>query len=196
MPIVAAEPVMFPEGLLTEPDALADRHGRWWAVYTKSRAEKALARHLNLRSVPYYLPLYRNSWQKNGRTFTSHLPLFPGYVFLFGEDPARVAALESNCVSRMLPVLDQSRLFTDLRRVDRMLSAQVPVTPVDQYLPGQPVRIIAGPFAGLVGTLVRKGSQLRLVVEVAFLNQAVWAEVEPWTVEPVLDSSLSSYTAS
>jgi transcription antitermination factor NusG len=196
MPIVAAEPVMYPEGLLTDADALADWRGQWWAVYTKSRAEKALARHLNVRSVPYYLPLCRNTWQKNGRTFTSHLPLFPGYVFLFGDDAARVAALESNCVSRMLPVLDQGRLFSDLRRVDRMLSARVPVAPADELLPGQPVRIVAGPFAGLTGTLVRKGAQLRLVVEVAFLNQAVWAEVEPWTVEPVPQSSLASYPAS
>ena len=191
MPIVAAEPVMFPDGLLTEPDALADRTGRWWAVYTKSRAEKTLARHLYTRSVPYYLPLYRNTWQKSGRSFTSHLPLFPGYVFLFGDDSARVAALESNCISRLLPVPDQPRLFTDLRRVDRMLSARAPVAPVDQFVPGQPVRIVAGPFKGLTGTLVRHGSQLRLVVEVAFLNQAVWAEVEPWTVEPAPRSALA-----
>jgi transcription antitermination factor NusG len=184
MPIVAAEPVVFPDDLLTAPDALADRPGRWWAVYTKSRSEKALARHLFTRTVPYYLPLYQNTWRKNGRTFTSHLPLFPGYVFLFGDDGARVAALESNVVSRLLPIPDQPRLFSDLRRVDRMLTAQAPVAPTTELAVGQPVRIIAGPLEGLTGTLVRFGNQFRLVVEVAFLRQAVWAEVESWMVEP------------
>ena len=185
MPLLAAEPIRFPDGLLTDPDALADRPGRWWAVHTKARGEKALARHLFGRFVAYYLPLHKHSWKNNGRTFTSHLPLFPGYVFLFGDDDARVAALESNQVSRMLPVPDQVRLVNDLRRVDRMLAAQAPIAPADAMAPGQPVRITAGAFEGLTGTLVQHGNQLRLVVEVAFLKQAVSVEVDGWMVEPV-----------
>ena len=43
MPILAQEPCLYPETLLTwlqcEP---ADRH--WWVLYTKARQEKALAR--------------------------------------------------------------------------------------------------------------------------------------------------------
>jgi transcriptional antiterminator RfaH len=184
MPLLAAEPVRFPEGLLTDPDALSDRPGRWWAVHTKARGEKALARHLFGRSAAYYLPLHRHTWKNNGRTFTSHLPLFPGYVFLFGDDEARVAALESNQVSRLLPVPDQTRLVSDLRRVDRMLAAEVPVAPGDALAIGQQVRISAGPFEGVTGTLISHGCQLRLVVEVAFLKQAVSVEVEGWMVEP------------
>jgi transcriptional antiterminator RfaH len=182
--LLAAEPVRFPDGLLTDPDALADRPGRWWVVHTKARGEKALARHLFGHSVAYYLPLHRHAWTNNGRTFTSHLPLFPGYVFVFGDDDARIAALESNQVSRLLPVPDQARLVSDLRRVDRMLAAQAPVAPADALAVGQPVRITAGAFEGLTGTLVHHGGQLRLVVEVAFLRQAVSVEVEGWMVEP------------
>jgi transcription termination/antitermination protein NusG len=185
MPLLAAEPVRFPDGLLTDPDALADRRGRWWVVHTKARGEKALARHLFGRSVSYYLPLHRNTWKNNGRTFTSHLPLFPGYVFVYGDEDDRVAALESNQVSRLLPVTDQDRMVSDLRRVDRMLAADAPVAPADAMAPGQPVRIVAGLFEGLTGTLVHQGGQLRLVVEVDFLKQAVSVEVEGWTVEPV-----------
>jgi transcriptional antiterminator RfaH len=184
MPLLAPEPVRFPDGLLTDAEALADRPGQWWAVHTKARGEKALARHLFGRSVAYYLPLHRHTWKNNGRTFTSHLPLFPGYVFLFGADDARVSALESNQVSRLLPVPDQARLVSDLRRVDRMLAAEVPVAPADALAIGQAVRITAGPFEGVTGILISHGSQLRLVVEVAFLKQAVSVEVEGWMVEP------------
>lgn len=184
MPIIAAEPTHFPEGLLSNPDIAAERTGQWWAVYTKSRGEKALARHLHARSIAYYLPLYRSTWQNKGRKFTSYLPLFTGYVFLYGDNDDRIGALESNQISRVLPVTDQKRLFMDLRRVERMLTAEAQVTPVDTLVPGQEVRIIAGPLEGLTGTLVRQGGQLRLVVEVTFLRQAVCAEVEPWMVEP------------
>ena len=46
------------------------------------------------------------------------------------------------------------------------------------------MRITAGPFQGLDGTLLQYGNQLRLVVEVAFLRQAVSVEVDGWMVEP------------
>jgi|SRR5262245_9840148 len=185
MPLLPPEPSAYPDNLLTEPTLLADRPGRWWAVYTKAKGEKALARHLRGRAVAHYVPLHRHTWTNKGRKFTSHLPLFPGYVFMYGDDQARVAALESNLISRMLDVPDQKRLLNDLRRVDRMLSAEVPVDRADALVPGQPVEIIAGPFQGLQGTLVRHGNQLRLVVAVTFLQQAVSAEVEGWMVEPV-----------
>jgi transcription antitermination factor NusG len=184
MPLIAPEPIRFPDGLFSDADALAGRPGRWWVAHTKSRAEKSLARHLHGRSVPYFLPLHRRTWRNQGRQFNSYLPLFPGYVFFFGDEDGRVAALESNTVSTLLPVPDSAALVADLRRVDRLLAAQAPVSPVTELAIGRPVRIIAGPFEGLTGTLERHGGQFRLVVRVAFINQAVWAEVERWMVEP------------
>jgi transcriptional antiterminator RfaH len=105
-------------------------------------------------------------------------------LFLLGDDASRVAALESNTISRILEVPEQRRLLHDLRRIDQMLSAEVPLEPANALVVGQPVRIVAGPLAGVHGTLVRHAGQMRLVVEVTFLRQAVSAEVEAWMVEP------------
>jgi transcriptional antiterminator RfaH len=112
------------------------------------------------------------------------LPLFPGYVFVHGNEDDRVAALESNVISRILDVPDQARLWSDLRQVDRMLGSEVEVGGSDELTLGRPVRIVAGSFEGLQGVLLRRGSQMRLVVEVAFLQQTVSVEVEGWMVEP------------
>ena len=185
MPILNAEPSVFPDGLLTDPAVLDDRPGRWWAVYTRAKAEKSLARHLNVREVPFFLPLRRQTWRNNGRLFTSLLPLFPGYVFMHGNEEDRVSALESNVISRILDVPDQVRLWKDLRQVERMLGSDVEVDRSDVLMLGHPVRIIAGAFEGLQGVLLRRGSQMRLVIEVSFLRQAVSVEVERWMVEPV-----------
>ncbi len=183
MPILAPEPACFPDNLLT--DAPKDLGRKWSVVYTKSKMEKALARHLHARSVPYYLPLEFQSWRKNGRSFSSYLAFFPGYLFLLANPDDRITALESNTISRILDVSDQDQLILDMRRVYRMLTAEVPVEHAVGFVPGQAVEIVAGPLRGLLGTLIRKGSQLRLVVEVQFLRQAVSAEVEPWMIEPV-----------
>jgi transcriptional antiterminator RfaH len=184
MPLLPPEPSRFPDDVLTEFPTPTGGPERWWVIYTKAKAEKSLARHLRGRGVGHYLPLEANTWRKNGRTFSSYVPLFPGYVFLFGDDASRVAALESNTISRILEVPEQRRLLHDLRRIDRMLSAEVPLEPAEGLVPGQTVKIVAGPLADVQGTLVRKAGQMRLVVEVTFLRQAVSAEVEAWMVEP------------
>ena len=117
--------------------------------------------------------------------------MFPGYVFLHGDNDARVAALESNLISRVLEVPNQDRLLVDLRRVDRVLASDAPVERADALLPGRAVEIIAGPFQGLQGTLIRYANQLRLVVAVTFLQQAISVEVEGWMVEPVSRPALA-----
>src|SRR5437764_11050019 len=49
---------------------------RWFAVYTTSRHEKAIAEHFALRKIESFLPLYRTQrlW-KNGCRMDLQLPL-------------------------------------------------------------------------------------------------------------------------
>jgi hypothetical protein len=52
---------LYPETLLDEADETEIVEGAsaryWWAIYTKSRQEKALARDLLAYQIPFYLPL-------------------------------------------------------------------------------------------------------------------------------------------
>ena len=57
----------------------------WWAVYTKSRQEKTLSRHLVTNRIPHYLPLVHKTYISCGRN-TPRVPLFPGYVFMLGSE--------------------------------------------------------------------------------------------------------------
>lgn len=192
MPILSSEPTQFPANLLSDSTFADPQAGRWWAMHTRSRAEKALARHLFSRGVSYYLPLKQQTWRNNGRRFQSLLPLFPGYVFVRGSDDDRIAALESNLISRILDVPDPNRLWCDLRRVQCVLDADVEVGLAGELLVGSSVKIVAGPLEGLSGVLIRHGSQLRLVIEVKFLRQAISVEVEPWMVEPAHQTERAS----
>src|SRR4051794_30549755 len=117
MPLLPAEPFVFPENLLTEPSDGGPDAGRWWVLHTRPRAEKALVRRVLPQEVPFFLPLYKRQWRSRGRLFSSYVPLFPGYVFLRGEDQERIKALETKMVVNCLPVPDQGRLRTDLVRV-------------------------------------------------------------------------------
>jgi transcription antitermination factor NusG len=182
MPLLALEPFIHPEHLLEQqPDEAA---GRWWVLHTRPRAEKTLARRFHDRGVPYFLPLYHRQWRSAGRQFRSYLPLFPGYVFLHGDEFTRLAALETNLVAQVLPVEDQRQLHADLRRVLHLLTSGAAVTPEERLGPGDSVEIIKGPFSGLEGKVLRRGKQLHFVVEVQFLRQAVSVELESWMIQP------------
>ena len=71
----------------------------------KAKAEKSLAVMQPPRATPCHSgPHWRRTDGRSLRTF-----LFPSYVFLYGDDASRVAALESNVVSRILDVPEQRR---------------------------------------------------------------------------------------
>ena len=185
MPLLPLEPFLFPDDLL-------DRRGpgesdRWWCLQTRPRAEKSLARRFWRGRVAFFLPLYRRQWRNRGRAFCSHVPLFPGYLFLRGDDQTRLQAFGTNLVASCLPVEDQGQLHDDLARVYRLMTASLPLTPEARLRPGTPVRIVGGPLDGHEGKILRCGKQLKFVVEVRFLQRGVSVEIEDALIRPLTD---------
>jgi transcription antitermination factor NusG len=192
VPLLPLEPFCFPENLLVgaNPYQAQEAEGRWWVLHTRPRSEKALARKFMAGSVPFFLPLYHKRWRSGGQRFSSYLPLFPGYVFLFGDRDHRLSALETNLVANVLPVsdFDQDQVFDDLGRVYGLMTSGSTLTPEARLKAGIKVEITGGPFTGMEGTILRQGSNLRFVVEVRFLHQGVSVELESWMIQPELSS--------
>ena len=186
MPILEKETCVHPEYLLVEPpylygepsngDQTSER--RWWAVYTKSRQEKSLARHLISHDIPFYLPLIPKDSIIRARRVRSHIPLFGGYVFLFGNEEERVSALTTNRISRILPVLDQDRLRQDLGNVQTLIECDAPLSVERRLATGAPVRIKSGALSGLEGVVVKRHGKTRLLVAVTYLQQGVSVEID------------------
>ena len=127
MPILDLETSVYPANLFEGyTQEVSDRS--WWVLYTKSRQEKAVARQLLTWTVPFYLPLVAHTNMIRGRKVNSHMPVFSGYVFLFGNDTERVQSLKTNRISRVLDVVDQTQLDHDLRNVARLIACDAPLT--------------------------------------------------------------------
>jgi transcriptional antiterminator RfaH len=182
MPILGEEVSLFPETLLEAPTS-AESDRRWWAVYTKARQEKSLARDLLNYEVPFYLPQVTRQLSYRGRRIKSLLPLFTGYLFLYGTDEERVRALTTNRVSQLLPVTDQEHLRRDLKQVYRLIASRAPLTVEDQMTPGRLVRVKRGALMGLEGTILQRRNSCRLTVVVHFLNRGVSLNIEDIDVE-------------
>jgi transcriptional antiterminator RfaH len=182
MPILKPERSVYPDDLLEHDQA--DGDGRqWWAVYTKARQEKALARELLQHEVPFYLPLVPRTILVRGRRVESLLPLFAGYVFLRADEDERVKALKSNRTSQWIGVTDQDKLRRDLASVNRLILAKAPITVEQRLAPGTRVRVKAGPFMGAEGIVEHCRGACRLIVEVTFLQQSVSVQIDELLVE-------------
>jgi transcriptional antiterminator RfaH len=184
MPILEPETNLFPENLLDgfTKDA-ADRC--WWVLYTKARQEKAVARQLLVREIPFYLPLVAKRHLIRGRRVQSLVPVFSGYVFLFGDEWERVGSLKTNRISRILNVDNQDELYRDLRHVSRLIDSDAPLTVERRLQPGRPVRVKTGAMIGAEGVVISRRGQNRLLVAVTFLQQGVSMEIDDFLLEPL-----------
>ena len=171
MPILPAEPERFPDCLLDRPTPAERAARRWWALHTRPRQEKSLARDLCDRRIPFYLPLLTRRLQIRGQAVTSRVPLFPGYVFLLGLPEERLTTLATRRVVRSLEVVDQDGLWRDLCQVSRLIASGKPVAPEDRLVPGAVVEIRSGTLAGLRGVIVKAASGHRFIVRVDFIQR-------------------------
>jgi len=184
MPILTEEPSLYPETLLDEPPCESSER-RWWVLYTKARQEKAISRELLGYQIPFYLPLVRKTSVIRGRQVSSFIPLFLGYVFLFGSEEERVRSLTTNRISRILTVDDGGCLVHDLRQLRQLIVSDAPLTVESRLVPGDRVRVRHGPFVGLEGTVLRRRGKTRLLVAVNFLQQGASVEVDDFLLEPI-----------
>jgi len=192
MPLLPLEPFVYPEEILSIPHAPGENPVCWWVLHTRPRAEKMLVRKLLKQQISFFLPLYQRRWRSRGRLLSSYLPLFPGYVFIKSESHHAFHTVETNLVAQVLPVVDQEQLHSDLVRVYRLIITGSPLTSEARLMPGSEVEIVRGPFAGLKGRVIRRGKQLKFVVEVQFLQQGVSVELESWMIEPQSGAQLTT----
>jgi transcriptional antiterminator RfaH len=184
MPILSEQPSHYPDDLLHE--SFAGHPGRqWWVLYTKVRQEKAVARQFLKLRTPFYLPLVWKRSVTRGRVIRSQLPLFPGYVFLYGSEEERVASLATNRIVRILAVVAPERLREDLSRLRRLIASGAAVTLESRLEPGIRVRVRHGPFVGIEGTVLTRRGATRLLVAVDFLQQGASIEIDDAVLEPV-----------
>ncbi|MBI2824144.1 MAG: antitermination protein NusG [Planctomycetia bacterium] len=184
MPILSPEPSIYPADLLEHVDGASEPDVRWWALYSLPRQEKQLMRRLHAQATPFYSPVVpKRSRSPSGRVRVSHVPLFSGYVFLYGSGVQRHAAMTTNCVSRCLEVPDGRQLSGDLRRIFQLIATGQPLTPEARLEPGEPVRIRSGALAGLEGVVIRRANETRLLVAVNFLQRGASVLLDDCQVE-------------
>lgn len=172
MTILRKESDIFPDDLFDLPAADAP----WEIAHLRSRQEKSVARVLLDARMPFYLPQIQQTAKISGRTFVSHIPLFPGYIFLRRVEGLRQTLWRTSAVANLLEVLDQEQLAAELLQVRLLQNSGAVLTPVVEVVPGDAVRITEGSFSGYTGIVLKERGAQRLIVSVSMLSKSVAVE--------------------
>lgn len=177
MPVVAAEPQIFPQSLFSRI-AEGEAEGHWWVLHTRPRTEKVVARTLRQTGDAFFLPMGVTKRLVQRRWVETQLPLFAGYFFLYGTEHSYHRAIKTNKIVSALEVQDQERLHKDLSSLSLLLEAKHQLSLHPGLAVGDQVEITSGSLAGLKGVVTRRDGETRIIVEVKMLNQQVSAQID------------------
>jgi transcription antitermination factor NusG len=160
--------------------------GTWSVAEVKKREEAAAEDACRRAGLYTYLPRVKQKRiDRSGRHEWVWRPMFTEYLFLAWVNPdQRGDALDARGVKGLLPVHRQQRLVNDLAAIQGVLAVD-PVQDVGAWMAaGRRAKVVAGPFAGTVGTIAERRGRRVFLVGVETLGQAVELEVQDWQVEP------------
>ena len=161
----------------------------WYAVQTRARHEKRVAKQLQGKGATTYLPLVTQTHRWSDRRKVIELPLFPCYAFarLAPSLEMRLSALQTPGVLSIVGAHGVGAPIPDNEIEDiQTLLAQNVSSPLYPFIKvGQRVRIRGGCLDGVEGILVAEKSDRRLVVSIELLQRSVSVRIDGYEVEPI-----------
>ncbi len=155
---------------------------RWYVVYCQTRQEERADLNLRRQGFDSWLPRLRRTRRHARRIDNVFVPLFPGYLFV-SLDLDRQSWRSINGTFGVRRLLGENERPTPVARGfietlrETMDEAGLVAVPQDTFKNGDPVRLIAGPFADMIGTLARLTDKDRVAVLLNVLGREVRALV-------------------
>lgn len=167
-------------------DQRATLQAQWYAIHTRSRHEKLVARQLSEKQIEHFLPMHTEVHRWKDRYKKVEVPLFPSYLFvqLGWDPPRRLSVLRTPGVVRIVgfglrdvPVPEEQ-----IEALRRVVESEATVHQHKYLRVGQRVKVISGALAGVEGILKRIKGTDRLIIAVEAIRQAVAVELAGYEV--------------
>jgi transcription antitermination factor NusG len=162
---------------------------QWYAVRTRSRHEKLVARQLENQGISSFLPVVTKINQWSDRKKQVEEPLFSGYAFvrLNQSSADRVRVLRTQGVVSFVgvqgtgvPIPDQ-----EIENITTLLASRVSYQERPYLHVGQRVRVRGGALDGLAGILTAENSDRSVVISIGLIQRSLSVRVAGYNVEPL-----------
>jgi len=159
----------------------------WYAVYTRSRAEKKVAWEFSRDGIEHYLPLQMTLRKWSDRKKLVEIPLIRSYVFVRISRKEHLKVLLVPGVVKILHFNGRPVPIPDwqIQNLRILLGAAVPISrDFKGYERGEAVEIVEGPLKGLRGRISYIRGQHKLVISIGALDYNLKIDIDPAFVEP------------
>ena len=161
----------------------------WAVVHAQPNRDAVAVENLARQRFEVYGPLIRKRVRHARKSHDVLRPLFPGYLFV-AMDPAdgRWRAINSTLGVRALVRFGNQISSVDHRFIAGLKAREIEgviALPANPFAIGQNVRLLDGPFEGLVAKIIEMDEKSRLVVLMDFLNRGVRIHIDGRQVMPL-----------
>lgn len=153
---------------------------KWYAIYTRSRAEKQIHELLLKAGIESYLPLRKVLKQWSDRKKWIEEPLFRSYIFVHISEAEYYNVLNTPGTVRFITFEGKAVAIPpqQIEAMKQFVNTGQELPDVDIKLePGSMVDIIAGPMKGISGELLEIMGKKKVRIEIDGLGQAVYLEL-------------------
>jgi transcriptional antiterminator RfaH len=162
----------------------------WYLVHTKPRQEKCALTNLEQQGYQCYLPTMTSERLRQGSLAVLDEPLFPRYLFIrlgLGDTAKSWAPIRSTRgVSRLVKFgVEPAKVDDGLIELLKAKESAAIDKPVRLFNPGERVRLVTGPFAGIEGIYQMAEGERRVIVLIELMSKRVAVGVSPTELREV-----------
>ena len=153
---------------------------KWYALYTRSRAEKQMFSLLQKAGFDAYLPLRKVLKYWSDRKKWVEEPLFSSYIFVCISEAEYYDVLNIPGAVRYVTFEGKAVAIPpqQIEAIKQFITTGEELPEVDLKLsPGDKVEIITGPMKGIEGELVDIMGKKKVRIEISGLGRAVYLEL-------------------
>jgi transcription termination/antitermination protein NusG len=168
---------------------IAHKNKHWFALYTKPRQEFKAAAQLNSISVGFYLPTFVSIRKWSDRKKKIEVPLFNGYIFIYASEKERLMSVEQKAIVRTISFQGKPSIIPDwqIESLKKLLAETPDVFITDKIETGEHIKIVSGPFEGIVGIVKKVNSENWLIISLELLNRSVSAKLPRESVIKIVE---------
>ena len=151
-----------------------DYEEKWYAVYTRPRAEKQVYQRLIEQDIETFLPLQKTYRKWSDRKKLVEKPLLSSYIFVKVKRKNFPLVYKVNGVVKFVtfegaPASIPQKQIDNLRLLINS-DAEIEISS-EKFATGDSVEVVSGSLIGLTGELIKIGSHNRVVVRIDRLDQ-------------------------
>ncbi len=165
---------------------------KWYVVFTKAKNEKLAEENLFRQGFECFLPFVNNPNKVRARRVKSIIePLFPCYLFIkVDTETQSIAPVRSTRGVAKMVMFGNTLASIPDKYIEQIQNRVSPESGVIEfvshdYKPGDKVKVLDGPLAGLEGSFKQNSAEDRVILMLGLLGGTKQVHVRKDFIEPL-----------